>query len=43
VNERIVRVSGLGRPSRGGGKFLAILGLLGLIAGAAWFALTQLR
>jgi len=41
VSDRMVTVSGLGRPS-GGGRAAAILGLLALIGAAAWFVLTRL-
>jgi signal recognition particle receptor subunit beta len=41
VNDRIVKVSGLGRPS-GGGRVLTMAGLAALIAAAVWFAVTRL-
>jgi signal recognition particle receptor subunit beta len=43
TDHRYVRVSGLGRPRGGGGKAVAIAGLLALVAAVAWYALTHLR
>jgi hypothetical protein len=41
MDQRMVKVSNLGRSS-GAGKALAIVGLLGLVAAAAWFVLMRL-
>src|SRR5262245_3185037 len=41
VNERLVRVSGLGRPY-GGSRVLVVVGLLALIGAAAWFVVSRM-
>jgi len=42
VNDRLVKVSGLGKGGRSSGKLVPLLVLGSLIAAAAWFVLTRL-
>ena len=42
VNDRLVKVSGLGNAGRSNGKLVPFLVLGTLIAAAAWFVLTRL-